>query len=373
MQIDMHFYGVYALARAAGLKHKDAHTVAYASQFVDDATHTDTEDHEDGGKMRAIATAHHGGQVVKNRVVDILEQRRVWVPFHFLPGGEGSSLSEKLLCRMDSSIAREMMGNHVKHAIQSDYPLQLMGIACHVYADTFAHWGFSGVGSTRNAVEEDSFEFIDIKNQEILAYIQGKFARFMRRYTPSFLVSNWRRFASIVGDRVSGHLGHGAVGTYPDRPYLHWRFTYKKKDEVTGKSVISDRDNPVNYLKACEKLHKYLSDFARKYYEGETPAKVEFSTIKDEVQEIIEREAVKKDRIAAWKKAVKGGKLFTPAKRELHNYNAGDWEDMKDEFPELEVSSQILGTSIYAYHQAALYHRDYVLKVLLPKHNMAIY
>jgi len=68
MQIDMHFYGVYALARAAGLNPEEAHTVAYASQFVDDATRTDTEDHEDGGKMRAIATAHSGGQVAKNRV-----------------------------------------------------------------------------------------------------------------------------------------------------------------------------------------------------------------------------------------------------------------------------------------------------------------
>ena len=37
MQIDMHFYGTYALARAAGIKPDSAHTIAYASQFVDDA------------------------------------------------------------------------------------------------------------------------------------------------------------------------------------------------------------------------------------------------------------------------------------------------------------------------------------------------
>ena len=37
MQIDMHFYGIYALARAAGIKPDSAHTIAYASQFVDDA------------------------------------------------------------------------------------------------------------------------------------------------------------------------------------------------------------------------------------------------------------------------------------------------------------------------------------------------
>ena len=37
MQIDMHFYGIYALARAAGIKPDSAHTIASASQFVDDA------------------------------------------------------------------------------------------------------------------------------------------------------------------------------------------------------------------------------------------------------------------------------------------------------------------------------------------------
>ena len=34
MQLDMHFYGVYALARAAGIKDKAAETIAYASQLL---------------------------------------------------------------------------------------------------------------------------------------------------------------------------------------------------------------------------------------------------------------------------------------------------------------------------------------------------
>ena len=41
MQLDMHFYGVYALARAAGLKPETAEIVACASQFVDDAIDDD--------------------------------------------------------------------------------------------------------------------------------------------------------------------------------------------------------------------------------------------------------------------------------------------------------------------------------------------
>ena len=37
MQKDCHYYTVLALALACGFKKKDAWTVAYASQFVDDA------------------------------------------------------------------------------------------------------------------------------------------------------------------------------------------------------------------------------------------------------------------------------------------------------------------------------------------------
>ena len=366
MQIDMHFYGVYAMARAAGLKPEHAHTVAYASQFVDDATRTDTEDHEDGGKMRAIATAHSGGQVMKNLVVDILEQRRVWVPFHFLPGGEGADLSEKLLCRLDSPLAQEMMRNHIAHAVQSDYPLQLMGIACHVYADTFSHWGFSGVCSRRNMVKGNSFEFENVTDKGILAYITNKYTSFLAKYTPSFLIDNWRKIASGVGEKASGALGHGAVGTYPDRPYLHWKFTYEQPDKV------SDRDNPTNFLKACARLHEWLSEFARQYYQGETVAAVRFQDIESEVKAIIDKQARKEDRIAAWQEAVSNGKLFTPGS-ERHHYDAKDWERMKEGFSRLSNSAEILKQPIYAYHQAALYHRHYVLKVLLPRHGMAIY
>ncbi len=41
MRIDMHFYGVYALGRAAGIKDSIAGKIAYASQFIDDAIDDD--------------------------------------------------------------------------------------------------------------------------------------------------------------------------------------------------------------------------------------------------------------------------------------------------------------------------------------------
>jgi len=41
MQRDLHYYGIGALARAAGFNRDDALTIAYASQYTDDSTESD--------------------------------------------------------------------------------------------------------------------------------------------------------------------------------------------------------------------------------------------------------------------------------------------------------------------------------------------
>ncbi|MBW2109699.1 MAG: hypothetical protein JRI36_13710, partial [Deltaproteobacteria bacterium] len=72
MQIDMHYYGVYALARLGGLKAEAARIVATASQYVDDSTGSDSLDHESGAKIIPVVTAHHTASL-KN--VDRNDQR----------------------------------------------------------------------------------------------------------------------------------------------------------------------------------------------------------------------------------------------------------------------------------------------------------
>ncbi|PQP33756.1 hypothetical protein C6A37_11295, partial [Desulfobacteraceae bacterium SEEP-SAG9] len=113
-------------------------------------------------------TAHHVSNIITNR--DPEDQRQVWVPFHFLPGNEGNSFSERLLCGEDSKIARDMVSHHLNYA-KHDVGVYLIGIATHVYADTFSHFGFSGVGSRRNKVDNRSFEFDKNLDPEIEHYI----------------------------------------------------------------------------------------------------------------------------------------------------------------------------------------------------------
>jgi predicted transcriptional regulator len=366
MQEDMHYYGTYAMARAAGLEVKHAQVVAYAAQYVDDSTANESEVHDDGGMFQTIATAHTNAQAIHNAAVDHAEQRRVWVPFHFFPGNKGKTLSEKLRCVKDSGLAQEMVGNHIRHAIsvKDEYGLTLMGIMAHVYADTFAHYGFSGVSSRNNKVGSSSFE-LDVKDKKTKAYIMGKFSKFLTKYTPGFIMKNFRSFASKGASTATGALGHGAVGTYPDRPFLKWRFTFKKNNRDSDW-----RDNPSTYLQACKKLHKAFSDYAVKTGTSKNP--VAFGSIKEKIKSILCLEKAKEERIEAWIEAIDSGDLFKKEDREALFYSKHDWEQQKDDFEDLENANEMIQKEVYQFHQAAIYHRDYTLKQLLPRHGIVV-
>lgn len=366
MQLDMHYYGTYAMARAAGLPVKCAQVVAYTAQYVDDSTANDSEVHEDGGMFQVTATAHTGSEAIRNAAADHIEQRQVWVPFHFFPGNNGKTLSEKLACVKDSALAQEMVSNHIRHAVsvKNEYGLALMGVMAHVYADTFSHYGFSGVSSRNNKVDGASFE-LDVKDKKTKAYIMGKYTGFLNKYTPSFIIKNYRKIASKGASVATGALGHGAVGTYPDRPFLRWRFDFKKSRKNSGW-----RDNPATFLEGCEKLHKAFGEYAEKAGIAKNP--VQFKAIKKKVDAILRLERAKEGRIDAWIEAIEGGKLFKNEKHEAVHYSKHDWEHQKDDFEDLDHSHQMIKKDVYRFHQAATYHRDYTLKHLLPKHGIAV-
>ena len=366
MQEDMHYYGTYAMARAAGLKVEYAKIIAYAAQYVDDSTANDSEVHEDGGMFETVATAHTNTEAITNAVADHTEQRKVWVPFHFFPGGKGDTLSEKLKCVKDSELAQEMVKNHIRHAVsvKDKYGLELMGIMAHVYADTFSHYGFSGVSSRENKVDGQSFE-LNVKDEKVKAYIMGKFTGFLSKYMPRSLIKNFRNVASSGASMATGALGHGAVGTYPDRPFLRWKFTYKKDSKDSGW-----RNNTDTFLEGCEKIHKAFSSYAEQ--SGLSVNPVNFADIKGKVSDILALEADKDGRIEAWKNAINGGDLFKKSDNEVLNYAQYNWEQQKNDFEDLSNSHDMINKNVYKFHQAAAYHRNYTLKQLLPNHNIMV-
>ena len=73
MQLDMHYYGTYAMARAAGLKKESCEIIATAAQFVDDNAEKESVEFRDGARLDVEATAHHAINI-KN--IDRAEDRK---------------------------------------------------------------------------------------------------------------------------------------------------------------------------------------------------------------------------------------------------------------------------------------------------------
>jgi hypothetical protein len=354
MQTDMHYYGTLAMALAAGIPQKDAETIAYAAQFTDDSTGNDSEEHDDHGLLYGVSSAHHPLQSFLDRLGtsltgDSAEQRKIWVPFHFLPGGIGKTLSEKLLCIKNSNIAQEMLENNLETALRKPFGLELMGITAHVYMDTFSHYGFSGIASSFNRVNSKSISFTKVPKTS--AYIKGKFSTFMEKYA-----------AAPVAQAASKSLGHAGVATYPDRPYLQYKFDFDKPRPENGATSI--RDNISNYLEGCKYLHEFFSKFAKKKY-AEMNGHRNFESLEETVREVIECEADMEGRIKAWHNSglIKGCSLYNPE----------TWEFEKLNFPQYATSEKGIPTNAYHFHQAATFHRYYVLKDLLPSHGIAVY
>jgi hypothetical protein len=218
MQIDFHFGATYAVARIAGFAHAAAQTIATAAQYVDDSTTSGFLRFDNGVRFHRLATAH---PMVSLENLSNDAAALSWLPFHFLPGNDGldspapldaAGYRRRLVCRPDSPVARAMMDDVIRRR-DAPHALHRLGIAAHVFIDTFAHQGFVGERDPLNR------------------------ARDLRR-------ADGR---PLDGFEHLPALGHGQVGTYPDQPALRWRY-------VDGDGQLVERDNPRDFLRAADRL-----------------------------------------------------------------------------------------------------------------------
>lgn len=361
MQIDMHYYGTYAMARAAGIDSETARVIATAAQFVDDNAEKDSIEFRDGARLDAEATAHHAFNV-KN--IDLEDQRKIWVPFHFLPGNEGQSYTQRMLCRKDSPIAQEML-EFVLSQCKKPYGILLVGIAAHVYADTFAHYGFSGISSRRNKIEKINLDPEGQLEPRIKKYLKKRQKEFEDNYSneQGFLTN----IKSWFAESLSGALGHGAAVTFPDRPYLKWSFQY---EDPKGSSGL--RDNPATFIEACAKLHDFFTEFVKARPDCAEGQASKFKDIEKEVAQIINVQGKKAERISAWRNAAKSGSLFASGPESIPIYNGNSWHNQRENLARERDSRRINKLHIYYYYQAASVYRNYVLRLLLPSKNLIV-
>ena len=104
MQLDFHYYCVGALARMSGFLPKHALTIAYASQYVDNAT--ESEPVRVGGiGFDPVRTAHMG---LTSFTWDV--QKKIYMPFHFIPPYPVNSVDASFLTAPGSRFCHESLG-----------------------------------------------------------------------------------------------------------------------------------------------------------------------------------------------------------------------------------------------------------------------
>ena len=90
MKIDFHHATTWVVARAAGFSEAEANIIAYASQYVDDAT-SGRINFINGATYECVPSAH---EMLGHKNRAQLKNRKVWVPFHFLPSNGGLPAGE---------------------------------------------------------------------------------------------------------------------------------------------------------------------------------------------------------------------------------------------------------------------------------------
>jgi hypothetical protein len=352
MQIDIHFYGTYSLARAAGINAETAYTIAMASQFVNDAITSKSVQIGDRTCIRPVQTS-----LKKiSRPYQDSDAWHVWIPFHFLPGNtpEDGTFDERIVCQKNSIVAQKLALFALSDSHKEIWPY-LIGITAHAYADTFSHYGFSGFAHKNNCIVDDSIKLDKNHQSAITDYLTARASDFKDKYPID-----------------SKHLpvGHAQAATYPDRPYLKWRFEYVTK----GAGNILWRENTSDYMEACECLYYFFREFAKKNSDiRETKGAKTWDEISPIVRFILGVEGPCDQRIPVWKRNLSSGVFGeqTPIDQELF-YDNHQWQLNRAVWESEEKGDPIKTSHACLFYKAARTFRRYVLEELLVEMNLLV-
>ncbi|MDH7484269.1 MAG: hypothetical protein QHH01_06545 [Spirochaetales bacterium] len=206
MNREFHYYAMYYLCRSAGCNEDESLIIATASQLVDDC--------------RSPWSIAGQREIERETLTEVTQNylfwdqdigARIYIPFHFLPGGATGAAT--CIVIPDSNLARTVL----IEALRSNDPYRI-GIACHAYADTWAHQGFSGLLDQQNAFPQQNL-------------------------VPA--------------------VGHLHAGVMPDNPRLTW----KDPRLPAGSSIIS---NPARCLAAARMLYRFLCTWKRRAFTDES-------------------------------------------------------------------------------------------------------
>lgn len=245
MQKDFHFYCVGVLCKAAGFKNQDALTIAYASQYVDDST--ESEPINLGSHIfDPVRTAHIGLQAY-----DWSVQKRVFIPFHFIPAKPISPENSSYLTKQNSEFAQAIL-NEAINENDNKFRLYRIGVALHVFADSWAHQEFSGRRNKENDVES-----IHLRSG-----------------------NKWKRllWENLFLDFLP-QIGHAEAGYFPDQSYQYWKY----KNGTTNEFV--ERNNSEVFLDAAKTIYMKLLEVDKQ----ESDAALSWNDIDDDITNLLKK------------------------------------------------------------------------------------
>ena len=210
MDKEFHYYLTYLTAARAGFSYNDALTIAQACQAVDD-NHTSYEINPGGPD-----TYQNFISQTMNPLKPEADKMRIYPVFHFIPGDSNSPSAKRsdgaihpLNTTPDSELANRSFGEAAK-----TNNLMELGIACHAYADTWAHQNFIGF---------------------------------------------WHEFNGFKGllNDIIPNIGHADAKHAPDWPAHIWTDT-----RLTGEQKTVN--NKIRFLNAAKRLYEKLCGFLKK-------------------------------------------------------------------------------------------------------------
>lgn len=358
MQIDLHFTGIYALCRIAGMQSTYAGIVAYASQYVDDAVYPYALNFRNGGFFKQIGTGH---KLLAPRNFDIDEALEIWLPFHYLPRCQNTD-PDALITGPDSRLMALLLED-IRSA-SSAHLLYRLGIGLHCFADAFSHQDFTGFYNAYNDVQ--LMQSAEEKGPKDNA------GRLTRK-----LLEKWRPDSLAIG--------HGAVQNNPDIPYAEWAYARSSK-------IIRVKNLEERYLPCLKNIYDYLVYFLGKNPQYTSNCKIrEFEDYLEKFHQLLAFRGNKEERYENWLRRIKDNYFefidFDTLDRSL-SYNEKNWFNQAVEAIKVSKATN-LNYQKYNYHafrkkegfedspwvkymQAAAEHQFLIVHCLLPELGIII-
>lgn len=275
MNINFHYFAVKTLARLAGVKEEEAQKIAYYSQMVDDFGKISTNVKVKGDvpkffTQNGLAKWIKGSEneyifypIVTS--IDMMKSefssahlKKTVLPFHFVtknPINPNAKIDDDSRADYRAQMATDdghLIWKEIETTIAAmadktlrERMLVKLGILFHVFADTYAHYDFSGLHGWENWA----------KATQVYNHLTGNYENFCE---PASLYPE-------IGHACLSHLPDAAAY---DVPFLHYAAGTEKRNRVEAV-----HKNKENFQKCSEQLFYWLQRIS-KYFPSDD-AKIE--------------------------------------------------------------------------------------------------